>query len=90
MDTSTPNSFERFRRVDTWIFDLDNTLYSPECNLFAQIDQRMNAFLREMFSVGPEEAHRIQKDYYHKYGTTLSGLMAVHNLPAGALPRIRA
>lgn len=80
MDPLTPNSFEPFRRVDTWIFDLDNTLYSPECNLFAQIDQRMNAFLREMFSVGPEEAHRIQKDYYHTYGTTLSGLMAVHNL----------
>jgi putative hydrolase of the HAD superfamily len=80
MNPLTPNSFEPFRRVDTWIFDLDNTLYSPECNLFAQIDQRMNAFLREMFSVGPEEAHRIQKDYYHTYGTTLSGLMAVHNL----------
>jgi putative hydrolase of the HAD superfamily len=81
MDPLTPNSFEPFRRVDTWIFDLDNTLYSPECNLFAQIDQRMNAFLREMLSVGPEEARRIQKDYYYKYGTTLSGLMQVHNLP---------
>jgi putative hydrolase of the HAD superfamily len=80
MSTPTPNNYETFTRVDTWIFDLDNTLYSPECALFVQIDKRMNAFLREMFEVGPEEAHRIQKHYYHKYGTTLSGLMKEHNL----------
>ena len=80
MDTHTPNNYEPFVRVDTWIFDVDNTLYSPECALFVQIDKRMNAFLREMFEVGHEEAHRIQKHYYHKYGTTLSGLMKEHNL----------
>ncbi|MEJ2125267.1 MAG: pyrimidine 5'-nucleotidase [Alphaproteobacteria bacterium] len=81
-----PNNFEPFAHVDTWVFDLDNTLYSPECALFVQIDKRMNAFLREMFEVGHEEAHRIQKHYYHKYGTTLSGLMKEHNLaPEGFL-----
>jgi putative hydrolase of the HAD superfamily len=80
MSTPKPNNFETFALVDTWIFDLDNTLYSPECALFVQIDKRMNAFLREMFEVGHEEAHRIQKHYYHKYGTTLSGLMKEHNL----------
>ncbi len=80
MSAPKPNNYETFARVDTWIFDLDNTLYSPECALFVQIDKRMNAFLRELFEVGYEEAHRIQKHYYHKYGTTLSGLMKEHNL----------
>ena len=29
----------------TWIFDLDNTLYPAECNLFAQVDHRMGEFI---------------------------------------------
>lgn len=27
--------------VETWIFDLDNTLYPASCDLFAQVDARM-------------------------------------------------
>jgi putative hydrolase of the HAD superfamily len=34
-----------FHHVDTWVFDLDNTLYPASCNLFAQVDQRMSAFI---------------------------------------------
>jgi putative hydrolase of the HAD superfamily len=70
-----------FQKVESWIFDLDNTLYPSECNLFAQIDQRMGAFLAEFLGVGLEEARRVQKDYYYRYGTTLAGLMAEHKLP---------
>jgi putative hydrolase of the HAD superfamily len=70
-----------FRGVDTWIFDLDNTLYPADCNLFAQIDQRMGAFISELMGVDLIEARRVQKDYYHRYGTTLSGLMHEHKLP---------
>jgi putative hydrolase of the HAD superfamily len=70
-----------FRKVESWIFDLDNTLYPSECNLFAQIDQRMGAFLAEFLGVDLETARRVQKDYYYRYGTTLAGLMAEHKLP---------
>lgn len=68
------------RRVETWIFDLDNTLYPAECNLFAQIDKRMGAFISEFLDVDATEARRVQKDYYHRYGTTLNGLMIEHKL----------
>jgi len=64
----------------TWIFDLDNTLYPDECNLFAQIDERMGRFVAQLLDVDPIKARRIQKDYYHRYGTTLNGLMAEHVL----------
>jgi putative hydrolase of the HAD superfamily len=70
-----------FRRIETWVFDLDNTLYPSECNLFAQIDQRMGAFLAAFLGVDLAEARRVQKDYYYRYGTTLAGLMAEHKLP---------
>jgi putative hydrolase of the HAD superfamily len=80
MDIITSSDLTSFRRVETWIFDLDNTLYPAECNLFAQIDQRMGAFVSELLRVDLVEARRIQKDYYFRYGTTLAGLMREHGL----------
>jgi len=70
--------------VDAWVFDLDNTLYPAACDLFAQIDQRMTAFVSDLLCVPPVEAKIIQKRYYAEHGTTLSGLMKVHNLPPKA------
>jgi putative hydrolase of the HAD superfamily len=69
-----------FTMIDVWVFDLDNTLYSPSCNLFAQIDVKMRAFISELLSVEPDEAYRLQKQYYRDHGTTLSGLMKLHGI----------
>lgn len=74
------NAFAAFQRTRTWIFDLDNTLYPAECNLFAQVDQRMAGFIAGFLQIPPAEARRVQKDYYYRYGTTLAGLMANHGL----------
>lgn len=66
--------------VESWVFDLDNTLYAAECQLFAQIDARMATFIREHLSLDQTEARRLQKHYYVKYGTTMSGLMTEHDV----------
>ncbi len=66
--------------ADVWVFDLDNTLYPRDCNLFAQIDVKMKAFIGELLDVDLEEAHRIQKQYFRTHGTTLRGLMDNHGL----------
>lgn len=71
---------ERFRETKAWIFDLDNTLYPAECNLFAQVDQRMGEFISNYLDIPFDEARHLQKTYYRKFGTTLSGLMQVHGL----------
>ena len=71
---------KQFRRIETWIFDLDNTLYPAECNLFAQVDQRMGDFIANYLEVSCEAARRLQKDYYRIYGPTLAGLMVRHGL----------
>lgn len=68
------------RAHDTWVFDLDNTLYPAECDLFAQIDARMTAYVSSLLQVDPIEARRVQKAYYAAYGTTLAGLMAQHQV----------
>ncbi len=67
-------------RVDTWIFDLDNTLYPPSINLFALIDQKMGAFIADLLGCDGAEARRIQKLYFHDHGTTLAGLMHNHDI----------
>jgi len=69
-----------FANKSTWIFDLDNTLYPAQCNLFAQIDVLMGSFVAEFLNIDRIEARKIQKTYYREYGTTLNGLMTRHNL----------
>ena len=75
---------ERFSQIETWVFDLDNTLYSPDCKLFDQIDVRMGTFISELLNIDRVEARRIQKDFFFRYGTTLSGLMNEHNVKPAA------
>ena len=66
-----------------WIFDLDNTLYPAECNLFAQVDQRMGDYISKALGVPFPYARHLQKSYYRQFGTTLSGLMQVHKMEPG-------
>lgn len=66
--------------IDTWIFDLDNTLYPASCNLFAQIDNHMGRFIMDLLAVDAAEARRIQKGFFHAHGMTLRGLMTEHGV----------
>lgn len=70
--------------VSDWVFDLDNTLYPATCDLFAQIDVRMTAFVSDMLKLGEEEARAVQKRYYAEHGTTLAGLMTLHDMEPAA------
>ena len=67
-----------FAHVRTWVFDLDNTLYPPEADLFGQMHPRMARFLMEELGVDRPEAERLRDLYYHEHGTTLAGLIALH------------
>ena len=69
-----------FHETETWVFDLDNTLYPADSNLFAQIDVKMGEFIAQYLDVSLERARYLQKNYYRQFGTTLSGLMQVHNM----------
>ena len=74
----SPATHPDFGHVDTWIFDLDLTLYAPEHNIMEQVRNRIAAFVEDYFKVDGERAHQIRYDYWRKYGTTLGGLMAEH------------
>lgn len=66
--------------IRTWVFDLDNTLYPADCNLFDQIDRRMTAYVARLLDCDPVSARTLQKRYFLDHGTTLSGLMANHGV----------
>ena len=65
--------------IKTWIFDLDNTLYPPEENIFSQIDQKMTSFIADNLKISNEEAFNIQKQNFIDHGTTLAGFMNTGN-----------
>ncbi len=69
-----------FERTSVWLFDLDNTLYPAECNLFAQVDQKMAEFIAKFLGVPFAYARHLQKSYYRQFGTTLAGMMQVHRM----------
>lgn len=77
MNIRTPRGFAH---VENWVFDLDNTLYPHHLNLWQQVDDRIRAFVANFLDIPKEDAFRLQKDYYKRYGTTMRGLMAEHGL----------
>lgn len=71
---------DRFAHVTHWVFDLDNTLYPPEARLFDQIEVRMTDYVADALDIPHAEADRLRSAYWHRYGTTLAGLMAEHGV----------
>lgn len=71
---------DAFSHVDTWVFDLDHTLYPPSAGLFALIEVRMTAWVMRTLNVQEAEADRLRLHYWQTHGTTLAGLMREHDV----------
>lgn len=69
-----------FAHVTHWVFDLDNTLYPPECALFDHIEVRMTDWVMAALGVDRDRADHLRDHYWKTYGTTLSGLMIEHDI----------
>lgn len=66
--------------VDTWLFDLDNTLYPAETGFMAAIVDRMTDYVEEVTRLPRDEAFRLQKAYLAEHGLTLKGMMLNHGV----------
>jgi putative hydrolase of the HAD superfamily len=62
------------------ILDLDETLYSKRCGLVECIDGQIEDFIRQKLQLSVEETKMMRRDYYHKYGTTLSGMIVNYGI----------
>ncbi len=68
------------KKINTWIFDLDNTLYSADSGIFQQVHDLMGKFVSNHLNIDIEDAKIIQKNYYKQHGTTLRGMMDIHGV----------
>ena len=67
-------------KISTWIFDLDNTLYSADSGIFQQVHTLMGKFVSAHLNIDIKKATELQRKYYRQHGTTLRGLMDNHNV----------
>ena len=67
-------------KINTWIFDLDNTLYSADSGIFQQVHKLMGEFVSKNLKINIEEAKKLQSKYYKQHGTTLRGMMDNHGV----------
>ncbi len=74
-----------------WFFDLDNTLHDASHRIFGEMNRSMSTWLIENLKVDQAEADRLRTDYWHRYGTTLLGLIRHHGIePHGFLNETHA
>jgi len=71
-----------FQSIKYWIFDLDNTLYSAKTKVFEQVEKKMSKYVSDKLNINIDEAKKIQKNYFHKYNTTLNGMIKNHKIDA--------
>jgi putative hydrolase of the HAD superfamily len=78
--TDEDDDLSRFADIDSWVFDLDDTLYSIGPELAALFDGRMRSFIEQAVGLGPEEASALQEDLFRRHGATARGLMIEHGI----------
>ena len=66
---------DAFAHVDSWVFDLDDTLYPRSIGLHHQMKQRVVLFIAEHLKIDHAAAEAVHLDYYERYGATLQGLV---------------
>ncbi|MEM7507603.1 MAG: pyrimidine 5'-nucleotidase [Pseudomonadota bacterium] len=62
--------------IDTWIFDLDDTLYPAHLGLVGQINKRMTDFVMRELGLDRPAADRWRDRAWRDHGITLHALMA--------------
>ncbi len=69
-----------FAHVDTWVFDLDNTLYPPSADLFGRMDTRFATYVTRLTGLDRDRALKLCAEYWDHYGSTLVGLIEHHDV----------
>lgn len=66
--------------MDVLLFDLDNTLYPPERELFGLIDVRINRFMIDQVGIPADAVDDLRREYWAAYGVTLQGLIRHYDI----------
>jgi putative hydrolase of the HAD superfamily len=68
------------RHVDTWLFDLDNTLYPPEAGILDLVEGKILAYFMALTGLPKDEAWALQRGYLEEHGSAVPGLVRHHDV----------
>ena len=69
------------KNIKNILFDCDGVLYQDLESVFGQVSKRMTQYISEKLKINLVEAKKLQTNYFHKYNTSLNGLMINHDIP---------
>ena len=72
---------KELKNIKNILFDCDGVLYSDLKGVFGQVSKKMTQYISNKLNVDFKEAKELQTNYFHKYNTSLNGLMIHHNIP---------
>jgi len=72
---------KKLRNIKNILFDCDGVLYQDLEAVFGQVSKKMTEYISKKLNLDLKEARELQRSYFHKYDTSLNGLMIHHNIP---------
>ena len=68
------------KNIKNILFDLDGVLYQDLEAVFGQVSKKMTEYISIKLNLDLKKAKELQTNYFHKYNTSLNGLMIHHNI----------
>ena len=72
---------KELKNIKNILFDCDGVLYADLEGVFGQVSKKMTQYISNKLNVDLKEAKELQTNYFHKYNTSLNGLMIHHDIP---------
>lgn len=67
-------------KIDVILFDLDDTIYPNSSGIWTMIRERIDTYMISRLGYLEENVHSIREDFFRRFGTTLRGLEATHQI----------
>ena len=71
---------KELKNIKNIIFDCDGVLYQDLEAVFGQVSKKMTEYISEKLKLDFKKAKELQTNYFHKYNTSLNGLMIHHDI----------
>jgi len=69
------------KNIKNILFDCDGVLYQDLEAVFGQVSKKMTEYISNKLNISLIKAKELQTNYFHKYNTSLNGLMIHHDIP---------
>ena len=68
------------KNIKNILFDCDGVLYQDLEAVFGQVSKKMTKYISNKLDIDLIKAKELQTNYFHKYNTSLNGLMIHHDI----------